>query len=82
MEYSTKKYLDIKNWHDKIRRLKDKIEKPMLPHELQKDKVEQTTQLGLGRDEFFKNGGTYKNFMNLNTSKVDIAQKEKNIELV
>ena len=34
MEYSTKKYLDIKNWQDKIKRLKDKIEKPMLPHEL------------------------------------------------
>jgi hypothetical protein len=36
----------------------------------------------LGRDEFFKNGGTYKNFMNKNTSQVDIAEKEKNIELV
>jgi hypothetical protein len=36
----------------------------------------------LGRDEFFQNGGTYKNFMNQNTSKVDIAEKDKNIELV
>ena len=34
MEYSTKKYLDIKNWQDKIKRLKDHVEKPMLPHEL------------------------------------------------
>jgi len=56
--------LDIKNWHHKIKRLKDLVEKPMLPHELQKDKTEQTALLGLGRDEFFKNGGTYKNYMN------------------
>jgi hypothetical protein len=34
MEYSTKKYLDIKDWHDRIKRLKDHVEKPMLPHEL------------------------------------------------
>ena len=57
--------MDIKNWHHKIKRLKDLVEKPMLPHELQKDKTEQTALLGLGRDEFFKNGGTYKNYMNL-----------------
>jgi len=36
----------------------------------------------LGRDDFYKIGGTYKNFMNKDTSKPDFAEVEKNVELV